>query len=173
LNPITVCSPHNFDLVRRFGATDVFDYHSPTCIEDIRRHTRKSLKYVLDCVSEPETMEFCYKCLGRTGGKYTALEPYAEFLHTRPRTVRPEWVLGPSVLGEAVGWPEPFTRESDQELRKFGLDWFKTVQELLNDGRITPHPVKLLEGGFDGVAEGLELLRQKQVSGQKLVCAIA
>ncbi|KAK4119458.1 NAD(P)-binding protein [Parathielavia appendiculata] len=173
LNPITVCSPRNFDLVKSFGATDVFDYRSPTCIDDIRKRTRKSLEYVLDCVSEPETMEFCYKCLGRAGGKYTALEPYAEILHTRPRTVRPDWVLGPSVLGESVGWPEPFTRESDEELRRFGLDWFGTVQALLHDGKIRPHPVKVLEGGFEGVADGLEQLRRKQVSGQKLVCVIA
>jgi NADPH:quinone reductase-like Zn-dependent oxidoreductase len=87
LNPITVCSPHNFDLAKSYGATAVFDYKQPSCIEDIWKHTRNSLKYVLDCVSEPETMEFCYKCFGRTGGKYSALEPYPELFHTRPRTV--------------------------------------------------------------------------------------
>ena len=173
LNPITVCSPRNFDLVKSLGATEVFDYRSPTCIDDIRKYTRKSLKYVLDCVSEPETMEFCYQCLGRTGGKYTALEPYAEFLHTRPRTVVPDWVLGPAVLGQAMGWPEPFTREADEELREFGVDWFNTVQRLLDEGTIKTHPVKVVNGGFDGVADGLELLRQKQVSGQKLVCVVA
>jgi len=43
-------------------------------------------------------MQFCYKCLGRTGGKYTALEPYPDFLHDRPRTVVPDWVLGPTVV---------------------------------------------------------------------------
>lgn len=173
LNPITVCSPHNFDLVKSFGAAEVFDYRSPTCIQDIRKYTRNSLKFALDCVSEPETMEFCYQCLGRTGGKYTALEPYAEFLHTRPRTVTPDWVLGPAVLGQAMGWPEPFTRCEDEKLREFGVEWFDTVQKLLDDGKIRPHPVKVLHGGFAGVADGLELLRQKQVSGQKLVCAVA
>ncbi|KAH8651295.1 putative zinc-binding dehydrogenase family oxidoreductase [Xylariales sp. PMI_506] len=172
LNPITVCSPHNFDLVKSYGATEVFDYRSPTCIDDIKKFTRNSLKYVVDCVSEPETMEFCYRCLGRTGGKYTALEPYAEFLHTRPRTVVPDWVLGYTVLGQAVSWPEPFTRETDAGLREFGVDWFDTVQRLLDEGTIKPHPVKVVNGGFEGVGDGLELLQQKQVSGHKLVCAV-
>jgi hypothetical protein len=118
-------------------------------------------------------MEFCYKCLGRTGGKYTALEPYAKALHTRPRTVVPDWVLGPAVLGEAVGWPAPFWRDEDQALRGFGVDWFGTVQALLDEGRIRPHPVRVVEGGLEGVTDGLEMLRKKQVSGCKLVCALS
>ena len=117
-------------------------------------------------------MEFCYKCIGRTGGKYTALEPYAEIFHTRPRTVVPDWVLGYTVLGQAVNWPEPFTREVSEDLREFGTDWFRTVQRLLDEGDIKPHPIKVVSGGFEGVADGLELLRQKQISGQKLICPV-
>lgn len=118
-------------------------------------------------------MEFCYQCLGRTGGRYTSLEPYAKFLHNRPRTVAPDWVLGPAVLGQAMGWPEPFTREEDASLREFGVDWFSTAQKLLAEGTIKPHPIQVIDGGFDGVADGLDLLRQKQVSGHKLVCVVA
>ncbi|ORY67813.1 putative zinc-binding dehydrogenase family oxidoreductase [Pseudomassariella vexata] len=172
LNPITVCSPHNVQLVKSYGATAVFDYKQPSCIQDIRKHTRNSLKYVLDCVSEPETMEFCYKCLARTGGKYTALEPFPKFLHTRPRTIVPDWVLGPSVLGQEIGWPEPFTRKQNEDLRNFGIEWYITVQKLLDDGQLRPHPVRVVDGGFGGVPKGVELLRKKQVSGQKLVCIL-
>jgi hypothetical protein len=42
----------------------------------------------------------------------------------------------------------------------------------LDEGKMRPHPVRLVNGGFDGVPEGLELLRKKQVSGQKLVCSL-
>jgi len=151
----------------------VFDYKSPTVVEDIRKHTRKSLKFALDCISEPETMEFCYRVLGRTGGHYCALEPYPEFLHTRPRTVKPDWVLGPSALGQQIGWAPPFTREVNPELRAWGVEWYITVQKLLDQGRLKPHPIKVMTGGFEGVKDGLELLRKKQVSGQKLVCSLA
>ncbi|KAH2462379.1 Trans-enoyl reductase fsl5 [Aspergillus fumigatus] len=67
LNPITTCSPTKFDLVKSYGATAAFDYRQKTCADDIRKYTRNSLKFVLDCISEPETMQFCYKCLGRLG----------------------------------------------------------------------------------------------------------
>lgn len=150
----------------------MFDYKSQTCVEDIRKYTRNSLKFVLDCISEPETMQFCYKCLGRAGGKYTALEPYPEFLHDRPRTVVPDWVLGPAVWGKQIGWPEPFARDADESYRKFGIEWFKTVQHLLDEGKLKTHPIRLGSGGLDGVFEGLELLRKKQISGQKLIYSL-
>lgn len=118
-------------------------------------------------------MEFCYKVLGRTGGGYCALEPYPEFLHTKPRTVKPDWVLGPSALGQEIRWAPPFTRDINPELRAWGVDWYITVQKLLDEGRLRPHPVKVIKGGFEGVQEGLDLLRKKQVSGHKLVCSLA
>jgi hypothetical protein len=150
----------------------VFDYKSPTCVEDVRKYTRNSLRFVLDCISEPETMQFCYKCLGRAGGKYTALEPYPEFLHDRPRTVAPDWVLGPTVWGKKIGWPEPFAREADESYRNFGIEWFATLQRLLDEGKLKTHPIRSMSGGLNGVFEGLELIRKKQVSGQKLIYSV-
>jgi hypothetical protein len=154
--------------VKSYGAEAVFDYRSPTCSADIRAYTKNCLKYVLDCISEPETMQFCYACIGRTGGKYTSLEPYAEFLHTRPM-VKPDWVLGPTILGKPIGWRPPFEREGDAEVREFAVKWFKTAQQLLDEGKLQLHPLRLMPGGFQGVLDGMDLLRNKQISGEKLV----
>ncbi|KAL8747962.1 MAG: hypothetical protein Q9190_000226 [Brigantiaea leucoxantha] len=170
--PIATCSPANFDLVTSYGADAVFDYRSPSCTADIKAHTKNSLKYVLDCISEPETMQFCYACIGRTGGRYTALEPYPSFLHTRP-TVKPDWVLGPRLLGKRIGWGPPFEQEGDAETREFGLRWFRDAQKLLDEGKIKLHPLRSMPGGFQGVLDGMELLRTKQVSGQKLVYSVS
>ncbi|KAI3054057.1 hypothetical protein CBS147352_4005 [Aspergillus niger] len=172
LNVITTCSPNNYELVKSFGASAAFDYHQETCVDDIRKHTRNSLKFVLDCISEPETMQFCYKCLGRSGGKYTALEPYPEFLHTRPKTVVPDWVLGPKLLGKKLGWPKPFGGEGIAEYREFGFTWFKQVQELLDQGKLKTHPHKVIGNSLGETLGGLRLLKEKQVSGQKLVCPV-
>ncbi|KAK2593258.1 Trans-enoyl reductase fsl5 [Conoideocrella luteorostrata] len=173
LRPIATSSPHNFDLVKSFGAAAVFDYHQENCVEDIRKFTRNSLKFVLDCVSEPETMQFCYRCLGRTGGKYTALEPTPDFLHNRPKTVVRDWVLGPVIIGKRLSWPEPFAREPNASLREFGSEWFSLVQDLLDKGDLKPHPHKIVDGGFEGLLNGLEVLKRKEVSGFKLVCRIS
>lgn len=170
---LATCSPHNNDLVRSYGASAVFDYRSPDAASQIRKHTRNSLKYVLDCISEPETVAFCYSCIGRSGGRYCALEPYPEFLtQGRPKTVKHDWVLGPVVLGKKLGWPKPFDKEGDPEARTFAVGWFKTAQALLDGERLRTHPLRIMEGGLESVLDGLELLRKKQVSGEKLIYRI-
>ena len=118
-------------------------------------------------------MAFCYAALGRTGGKYTALEPFAAASHTRPRTVVPDWVLGFGILGQPITWPAPFERGEDAEVRAFGVEYFRTVQRLLDEGRVRPHPVRVMEGGLEGVQGGLDLLKAGKVSGCKLVCSVA
>ncbi|KAF3480349.1 putative zinc-binding dehydrogenase family oxidoreductase [Arthroderma uncinatum] len=169
LKPITTCSPSNFELVKSYGAAETFDYRSKNCVEQIKKHTRNSLKYVIDCVSEPETMEFCYQCMGRSGGKLVTLEPPPKYLNSRPKTIKTDWVLGPALHGKAIGWPEPMTREPAPELKEFAKSWFTTVQELLDQGKLKTHPLRVMDGGFPAILDGLELLKTKQVSGQKLI----
>ena len=116
-------------------------------------------------------MRFCYKAIGRAGGRYTALEPFAPSLHTRP-TIEPDWVLGPTLLGKRIGWSPPFEREENLEIREFTLEWFGVVQTLLEQNKLRTHPIRVLEGGFGEALHGLQLLREKQVSGEKLVCKV-
>jgi hypothetical protein len=138
-------------------------------VNQIKAYTKNTLKYVIDCVSEPETMEFCYQCVGRSGGKLTTLEPPPKYLNTRPNSVKVNWVLGPALHGKAIGWPSPMKREPNPELREFAKTWFTTVQQLLDEDKLKPHPLRLMEGGLPAVLEGFDLLKKKKVSGQKLI----
>lgn len=90
----------------------------------------------------------------------------SEFFNNKPRTVKPDWVFGPTSVGEAIQWAPPFLREVNPELRVWGVDWYITVQKLLDEGKLRPHPIRVIEGGFDGVKKGLELLKYK------LVCSL-
>jgi NADPH:quinone reductase-like Zn-dependent oxidoreductase len=172
MRPIATCSPRNFALVKSYGAEEVFNYHSPTCAADIKAYTKNALKYVLDCISEPETMQLCYQCIGRLGGRYTALEPYVDSLHTRPN-VKPDWTLAAWGSGRAIGWKAPFGRGENPELADSSVKYFETVQMLLNQGKIRAHPIQRMDGGLPGVLEGLEQLRRKQISGKKLVYRVS
>ncbi|KAL2833069.1 hypothetical protein BJY01DRAFT_239629 [Aspergillus pseudoustus] len=166
--PIATCSPRNFEQAKSYSAEAVFDYNDPNSAQEIKLYTKNNLKYVLDCISEPETMQFCYSCIGRAGGKYTGLEPYPEFLHTRP-TVQPDWVLGPALLGKPIDWGEPFVRDGDPEMREFAHQWFTIAQQLLDEGRLKLHPLHVMDGGFQELLDGMDLLRKKMISGKKLV----
>ncbi|KAM7184233.1 GroES (chaperonin 10)-like protein [Rhypophila sp. PSN 637] len=178
--PIATCSPHNFDMVKSYGAAEVWDYGDPSTVEKIKLYTRNALSFALDCACEmsagtSSSLNFCYAALGRAGGRYTSLEPYPEDQprNMRSRRVKADWVLGAAVLGREVGWREPYHIVPDPELRKFGMEWMAYAQGMLDRGDIRPHPVRIgKEKGLEQVLGGIELLRKKRVSGEKLVYKI-
>lgn len=168
--PITTCSPRNFDLVQRYGAEKAFDYHDPKSAEAIREYTQNALDYALDCYCDSSSTDFCYRAIGRAGGRYTTLEPYLEQIAQTRRRVKPDWVLGPALLGKKVGWKEPYAIEANAELRIFGREWFRSAQALLDRGELLPHPIRVGDKkGFEAILDGIELLRLKSLSGEKLV----
>ena len=107
--------------------------------------------------------------MGRLGGKYTALEPYAAWLTNGHTNIKPDWVLGPTLLGKEIGWRPPFGRPGDPEVKAFAVKLFKTAQRLLDDGLLRVHPLRHMSGGLEGVLDGMDLLKRKMISGEKLV----
>lgn len=154
--------------MKSFGAVKVFDYHSPTCAQDIRAYTQNRLAHIIDPIVEAKTTQLCYAAMGRAGGKYCALEAYADELCTR-KVVRPELVMGMAILGKKVALDHGYGSEEDPEKRAFGIEWYREMQELLDSGKLKTHPVRLLPGRFEGILKGLNMLKGKQVSGEKLI----
>ncbi len=116
-------------------------------------------------------MKLCYGCIGRAGGKYTCLEAYPEDLHTR-KTVTPNLVMGISILGKTIALDHGYGSEASPERRKLGVKWYQDLQKALDAGKIRSHPVRIFPGSFQGILEGLKLLKSRQVSAQKLVVRI-
>ncbi|KAF6813193.1 zinc-binding dehydrogenase [Colletotrichum sojae] len=168
LIPIATCSPKNFDLVKSRGAEETFDYHDPQCAEKIRSYTSNELRYALDCVTTVESTQVCFKAIGRAGGKYVSLDPFQEHVATR-KVVKTDWVLGPAIFGDGSTWPDPYGRPADPELKEFGARLWKIAQKLVDEGKLQHHPLKVLEGGFETVIEGMEMVKKGQVSGEKVV----
>ncbi|KAK3299487.1 uncharacterized protein B0H64DRAFT_355625 [Chaetomium fimeti] len=166
---IATCSARNFDLAREYGADEVFDHSSPTCAADIRERTRNGLRFALDCITTPETTRLCYAALGRSGGRYVSLDPFSEAVAASRAIVKPDWVLGPELVGEDIAWPEPHGRKGNPEARVFCEAWTRTLQRLLNEDLLRTHPQLVRETGLAGALGGLDDIRAKKVSGQKLV----
>ncbi|KAL1618823.1 putative secondary metabolism biosynthetic enzyme [Neofusicoccum ribis] len=172
LRPIATCSPRNFDLVKSYGADEVYDYKSPTCAEDIKKATKNNLRYALDCITTKDSIALCYAALGRAGGRYTALDPFWEATAATRKTVKPNWTLGITMLGKDIAWPPPYGRAGSEEARSFGAGWAGELQALLEAGKIRPHPLRAKEGaGWEDVLGGLTEVKEGKVSGEKLVFA--
>lgn len=169
---ITTCSPHNFEFVKSYGADKVYDYKMPDCAQKIRSDTGNLLEYVIDCFAEDSSLRFCYAAMGRAGGRYTALNPINDLLTTR-KVITPDWVLATRIAGDGSSWPAPFACEPEPRLREMSGPLFERIQKLLDSRKIRPHSVQLEDGGLTGILDGVEKIRKGEISGVKLVYALA
>lgn len=168
LDPITTCSPHNFALVRSRGAGAVFDYSDPHTPAAIRKHTGGRLKHVLDCISDAQSVEACWAAMARVGGRYASLELVPDEMLAKRRAVRARLVMAFEILGEEVRLPGGYGKPADSAKRELGVRFFAMFQRLLNEGKLVPHPTQRVEGGLEGIAGGLQLLKSGSLSGKKL-----
>ncbi|KAJ5115185.1 Polyketide synthase enoylreductase [Penicillium alfredii] len=166
---ITTCSPRNFDFVRSLGADAVFDYKDPQAPAEIRKYTNDNLTLVFDCISLEASAKFCDNALSPAGGDYSALLP----IKIDRENVRDRATLGYTVLGEefefGAGSKIPAKPEDQEHAEMFG----SIAVPLLAQGKIKVHPPKVGKDGLKGVLEGLDLLKQDKVSGEKLVYNVA
>ena len=163
-----LASPHNFELLKSLGADHVFDYRSPTCTDNVRAATNNDLHYALDCVPSVETAKLCVDAMGPGDGKYSSLITVAELprkdianLDTAAYTA-----LGEDCTFGATKLP------ASKEDEKFAADFWALAADLLAKKKFKVHPPLVKDGGFEGVLQGLQDLREKKVSGGKLVYTV-
>ncbi|KAF2089272.1 putative zinc-binding oxidoreductase ToxD [Saccharata proteae CBS 121410] len=171
LDVVTTCSPRNFDLVKKLGASEAFDYNSPTCGADIRKYTNNACYFAFDCISEGISPKICAEAL--TSNSETKKPAYSALLACDvPREdVEKKYTLGYTVNGEffTKGKNEFPAKAEDYE---FGKMFWQLSQELFKEGKVKVHTPEVREGGLEGVLQGMEEHRLGKVSGKKLVYRI-
>lgn len=160
---LTTCSPHNFDLVKRLGANEVFDYKQPNAAAEIRKLTNNNLRLVFDTIGLESSAQFCDEALSTEGGDYSSLLS----LGIERENVKDRFTVAYTAIGEAFDFGDPIP--ANPEDLAFAEKFWDLTAKLLAEGKIKAHPPKVLPGGLQGVLEGLELMRQGKVSGEKLV----
>lgn len=162
---LTTCSPRNFDLVRKLGADAVYDYNDPQAPGEIRKSTDDKLALVLDNISDEASAAFCDNSLSTSGGDYVALglKPGISRANVRDR-----WTLAYTTIGEYFEFGDA-KFEAKPEDKEYATMFWDITAQLFAEGKLKAHPPKVNPGGLRGVLEGLGLMRQGKVSGEKLV----
>ncbi|KAI0905329.1 putative alcohol dehydrogenase [Ustulina deusta] len=172
LQVITTCSPHNFDLVKSFGADAVFDYKSPTCAADIKEFTQNRLTYSWDCTGDGAGL--CAAAMSDAEpGVYGTIMPadYELLSRTNSMVEGQPFMRGYDTQGEDYLWFGQTPVTPDVEETKY-YQWFlEFTQPLLETGTIKPPRavVNKTGSGLGGVMKGLEEMKAGNISGVKLV----
>lgn len=140
---------------------------------EIRNYTRNSLRHVLDCVTQVESMKMCYEAIGKEGGNYVALDPFSTHIQYTRRDVQAEWLMVYSLFGDPVKLSGVYGRPARAQDRQFASIMFPIAERLIENGQLKPHPVEVRKGGLEAIAAGIADLRNNKVRGLKLVYPIA
>ncbi|KAF9447809.1 GroES-like protein [Macrolepiota fuliginosa MF-IS2] len=175
----TASSKHH-DYLRSLGATDLFDYNSPTLVDDINKAAGGpgKLSLAVDCISAASTMGILAKILSPTGSvglllpvkKGTTLNNGTEdelFLDLPfPESLNP-FQKGTNIIGVRT-----FLYQADQVLKEKLMPVI--LPELLEKDLIQPTRLRLFDQGSlqQRVEQALDLFRSNKVSGEKLVIKI-
>ena len=165
---ITTCSPRNFDLVKRYGATAAYDYNSPTAVEEIRKRF-PGIKIALDCFSEGQSTSFCQAAMSSEGGKIVNLN--GSTAPSRSGNFEIQAIMAYTLMGLPFQLWAPLGPKfpAVPEDRAAAARMTKILPDLIQSGDLIAPPMQVLEGGWEAILPGLDLLRQGKVSGKKLV----
>ncbi|KAJ3055626.1 hypothetical protein HK097_009953 [Rhizophlyctis rosea] len=152
---ITTASKKNEEYVKSLGASAVVDYTLPipTQLSTIQSTTSNSLRYAIDLVDGVETSDLAA----------AALNP-----SLNPTLINLSY-FGPQEVPEGVT-----ARPMASLMISSGVQEIivKEVVPLLEKGALQLNRVHHLDGGFEGLKEGLRISSEGKVGGAKLVASL-
>lgn len=169
---VTTASKHNHDLVKQYGADEVFDYKSPDAIEQIKKVTGGGVDKALDCISLKETNEFTGKCFGDKGGQLNViLAPEGKV----PDNVKYAFTLLYTWFGKSFDFGArgaekrhfPVVEEDVKAHKKL----VQQTPEYLELGAFKAPPIENW-GGLDDIIAGFDKMEQGKNSGHRIVYKI-
>jgi len=159
-------------VARLAGADVVLDYRTRHVTAQIRHALNgEPLQYAFDAISE--------------GGTSEAL---ASLIKPDVQDARIVLVLSPSrALPSHIQYPQASVFScygkdqklghgiirGDPEDKAFAIQFFERLEEWLREGKIRPNKVTIVPGGLTGIPDGFRRMKERKISGEKLVYCIA
>ncbi|OJJ72134.1 hypothetical protein ASPBRDRAFT_43529 [Aspergillus brasiliensis CBS 101740] len=158
LTVITTASAHNHELVKSLGAKAVFDYRSPTVVEDVANALANTeFVGVYDAISEPASFDTVRAVLDQLNAdvKTICVSPYGQ----------PTERFAPIFISSNF-----LTYDSNKHVAD-GV-WRDFVSKALENGRLKPKPhPEVIGKGLDALQNGVDVLK-KGVSAKKIVVTL-
>lgn len=147
----------------------MFDYNDPDCAWQIYQYTQGELKLVWDTVGSEQGIRLCMEALStRPGCRYGTI-----LLNDIPRK---DVICTSTILMTFLGEDfDLFGKHflASQKDFEFAKKFTELTGRLLAENKLKPHPTRLGERGLEGALDGVKLMNEGKVSGEKLVYRVA
>ncbi|THY69646.1 NAD(P)-binding protein [Aureobasidium pullulans] len=185
-NILTTCSPRNFDMVKKLGATHVFDYNDPAVIDNIKR-AASDLEYTFDTIGSKDSSAQASQAIRSEGGVLCTVRPGKANTENVAKHVKTTDVLVWTAFlkdhqYKEFKWPVGVTLQNIQSVKnvltkelqasvedhELSAELFEKLPSWLEDGTIKPNNVKLFDS-LDSIHEGFDMHRNGKISSFKIV----
>ena len=157
IHPIIGVAGSGSDLAQSIGCDIVVDYRNGNVVEDIKEALDgRPLLHAFDGVSEEGTAKHCFQVLSQ-GGAHVFFSDTAD---------APEGITTTRTMVS-------YAQEGPKSQQDTAAAYLRLLGKWLAEGRYTPHPYEVVEGGLEGVEAGVTRLYENKVSASKLVYRIA
>lgn len=119
----------------------------------------KPIRYGYDCITTSNTFENVLEVLDRDSRATGVLATKYDDEESKKKLQSERGITYDRTMCGAV--------HNDQ--KGFGERWFQLIGKWLAEGKIRANNVQLVQGGLDGVPDGLKLLEENKISNKKLV----
>ncbi|KAI0050797.1 dehydrogenase [Auriscalpium vulgare] len=167
LRVLVTASPRNFDLLKEYGADELFDYKDPDVSQKIKLATGGKLKHAVDTICEAGSGPIIVHAFGDEGGHIAQ----TLFYPSPQENVTGKFTFAYDLLGEDFETPRPF--KATPEYREHSQKMTKLLAEILALGKVKPIPKLILPKGLASVQEGFDYMMRGKVSAQKITYRIA
>lgn len=159
-------SPKNHAKLLSLGVEAVFDYRSPTWIDDVRSASG-GITYAFDCISEDDTTAHISQTFREGGGVIAVIRKTAWKKDGIRANVTPLYSAAWSGLGHEILYNDE-TLPASPEWRAFTVAFFSFLGRDEQKLPIKPNPVRVMPGGLElMVTEGFALLGDNKVADRE------
>lgn len=163
---LTTASKRNHEFLKSLGADEVFDYNDKNVIDQLKNAGHGKIKYALDCVSSPETLQCVYDA---TEGTEDVIIDNLLFLNDKSIITKPNRkVKFTGTDAYLVDGRRHLGHIASPEMLESYLEFFKYVLPSFT-AQIKTAPLRVLPPGLESANEGLRSLIENKVACAKLV----
>lgn len=166
LKVITTASSKNHAELLKLGADVAFDYKDKKVVNNIIEAGEGKIKYALDCVSSPETLQSVYNA---TEGSDDVVINNLLYLTEKAIDIKPGRNVKMTITDGYI--TDGRVHFGKKALEQFFIDFFDFWNNHLPQviDQIKTAPLHVLEPGLESANEGLALLIQNKISRGKIV----
>ncbi|KAF8579071.1 GroES-like protein [Ramaria rubella] len=165
---IGTTSNANLEFVNSLGADITVDYRSPLYSVNLSRAATSfspaSLTMGLDCIAEGPTTKALTDAFAPTGGRCIVLRSSAWKVPQLRSDIQFVYTAVWSMLGVEIIYNKGKIYPASSSDYAHAQAMYRALPELLLSGRIKPNRVRFMEGGLDGIMDGLDWIGGGDVS---------